>query len=675
MFSRNIGICLAQGDIVAFIDDDAIPEPEWLEQLAQAFADPGVGAVGGKVYNHTGYDFQYQYSSTDRMLNVDLTHTLSTPQLSFPLSHQIPYVQGCNCAFRKTLLLKIKGFDEEYEYYADETDVCIRITDSGYQLIQHERAYVHHKFAPSDIREVTKVTSKRYSIIKNKLYFALKHGLGVYSLQTIIEDFQSFIEHQKTELRYAIENNLLAPSALKQFEADLPLAIKNGYQQYLAHPCDEKYITEDKITKYAQPFLKFTTKTNLTTKNIVIISKRFPPHNNDGIAQFNKNLAESLAQLGHIVHIITESDNINRVDFVNGVWVHRALIQTTNLSVAAQKHRVPKIIWDWSVTALKETRRINSHRNIDILQAPIWDCEGIAFILDQYDWPIVTSLQTTLYFWLNNYPQYKNDKQWLAHFGKPMIKLEKFVMQHSFGINANSHAIKNAIEKHYHFKFKTANLAVIPLGIDDKSSNHLTKESNKQFKILFVGRFEYRKGIDVILNSIPEILSRYSNITFDLIGKNDISYQSNKSYKTKFEIKYRKASWYSQVNFLGQVSYDELDNAYNTCNLFIAPSRFESFGLVYIEAMRAGKVVIGCNVGGAAEIITDKKNGLLIHAGDKEALINAIEWALKHPDECKTIGQNAQQTFHKYYTAEKMAQNSIEFYQSLICSSLEKHEN
>src|SRR5450759_4659970 len=56
--SRNIGICMADGDIVAFIDDDGIPEPEWLEQIAAAYDRPEVGGAGGRVFDHTGYNFQ-----------------------------------------------------------------------------------------------------------------------------------------------------------------------------------------------------------------------------------------------------------------------------------------------------------------------------------------------------------------------------------------------------------------------------------------------------------------------------------------------------------------------------------------------------------------------------------------------------------------------------------------
>src|SRR5690606_12420090 len=65
--SRNIGIEAAAGDVVAFIDDDAIPEPGWLAELAAAYAAPEVGGAGGVVYDHTGVRFQYRYSVCDRL--------------------------------------------------------------------------------------------------------------------------------------------------------------------------------------------------------------------------------------------------------------------------------------------------------------------------------------------------------------------------------------------------------------------------------------------------------------------------------------------------------------------------------------------------------------------------------------------------------------------------------
>src|SRR5262245_21476698 len=64
--SRNIGINFAAGDIVGFIDDDAIPDPRWLERIVGAYDHPKIGAVGGFVYDHTGWLFQTTFITGDR---------------------------------------------------------------------------------------------------------------------------------------------------------------------------------------------------------------------------------------------------------------------------------------------------------------------------------------------------------------------------------------------------------------------------------------------------------------------------------------------------------------------------------------------------------------------------------------------------------------------------------
>lgn len=129
--SRNIGIALAAGDIIAFIDDDGLAEPEWLRDLEKAFDSPAVGCAGGVVYDHTGANLQYRYSSANRLGQADWARQTPADAFNFPLSFNFPYVQGTNSAFRRSTLIAIGGFDEEYEFYLDETDVCCRMVDAG----------------------------------------------------------------------------------------------------------------------------------------------------------------------------------------------------------------------------------------------------------------------------------------------------------------------------------------------------------------------------------------------------------------------------------------------------------------------------------------------------------------------------------------------------------------
>lgn len=136
--SRNIGIGMASGDIVCFIDDDGIPEPDWLDQLEQVYlAHPEAGGVGGFVRDHTGVDYQTKYIVCNRQgeaqFYYDEMDASVVPQS--PWQARYPSLIGVNSSFRRQALLQIGGFDEEYAYFLDETDVCVRLVDAGWQIM------------------------------------------------------------------------------------------------------------------------------------------------------------------------------------------------------------------------------------------------------------------------------------------------------------------------------------------------------------------------------------------------------------------------------------------------------------------------------------------------------------------------------------------------------------
>src|SRR5579885_1387837 len=97
--SRNIGIAMAAGEIVAFIDDDCIPEPEWLRDLVDALADAAVGGAGGFVYNYLGVEFHYRFTTANRLGRAKTDWMGPVDQMSFPLTANFPHLQGTNAAF------------------------------------------------------------------------------------------------------------------------------------------------------------------------------------------------------------------------------------------------------------------------------------------------------------------------------------------------------------------------------------------------------------------------------------------------------------------------------------------------------------------------------------------------------------------------------------------------
>ncbi len=664
--SRNIGICMARGDIVVFIDDDAIPEPEWLSQLEWAYDSASVGGVGGCVFDQTGYTYQYEYSTATRLGNPNWAAHGTTEHLCFPGSFEFPYLQGTNASFRRLVLLEIGGFDEEIEYYLDETEVCCRIIDAGYIVRQVPGAYVHHKFAPSQVRDEQKVVRNRYPVLKNKIYFSLKHGREYASLQEIEADNEAFSTFHRKDVEFHITGGRLDDSALTIFAEENRKAWEVGVPRGLAE--HRELITPEKINAYQGDFLPFSPIRSSQSSAVVLISRDFPPGHSGGVATFSRDLAEALAATGDIIHIITQSADINRVDFEQGVWIHRMVITEPEYSATAAEHRVPKDIWNWSATAFKEAKRISTHRQIRLVEAPVWDCEGVAFLVAKR-WPLVTSLQTTLHFFLESHPQLKGDREWMDSFGTPMLALEKEVMLGADAVRSISSAIREDIEQAYGFTLADEKVVVAPLGMPPTDASVSKTRAQEGVTVLFVGRLEYRKGIDVLLAAIPHILEQNPTIRFRILGDDTLAAASGTgTYKEQYLATPLATRWSGQVSFEGRVSDEVLAAAYKACDIFVAPSRFESFGLVFLEAMREAKPVIGGETGGIPEIIANNVNGLLVSPGDVNPLVSAVLRLAGSAQERDAMGKAGGERFLSTFTARAMADSSLPLYELAVAN-------
>ncbi|MEM7525369.1 MAG: glycosyltransferase [Pseudomonadota bacterium] len=176
--SRNIGIALATGEIVAFIDDDAAPEPDWLDRLLPGFNRKDVGGVGGFVRGRNGVDYQWHGAVVDRYgAHKALTaEDLSDPALGAVDGEHFVSTVGVNGAYRREALLEIGGFDENFHYFLDESDVCVRLLSAGWRTIIAPEAEVHHAYAESSERRANRAPRDLFQIAASRVYFGRIHG-------------------------------------------------------------------------------------------------------------------------------------------------------------------------------------------------------------------------------------------------------------------------------------------------------------------------------------------------------------------------------------------------------------------------------------------------------------------------------------------------------------------
>lgn len=661
--SRNIGIAMAAGDVVCFIDDDAVPEPEWLTDLARAYRDEEVGAAGGFVYDNTGVQFQARYVTTNR-LGYPTNWCEAAPHLNFPYALDYPHLLGTNCSFRRSALLEIGGFDEEYEYFLDETDVCCRINDAGYLIVQLANAFVHHKYAPSHLRDEHKIVRNWYPLIKNRVYFGLRNGRNHHGASEVVEAGLADARGWEHSVLAAARAGDYTEAEVARFYDEATRAIADGEARAAEPP---KMLSEATRAAHGAPFARYSTIRPAAERSTVcLVTQDYPPGQNGGIARNMAQLARSLAADGHHVHVLTRARGAGTVDFEDGVWVHRVEVRLQPVSVPSPiaPHAVPRHIWDYSQTMLEEVRAINTKRHVDIVYSPLWDCEPLAFVLSG-EFPTIVALQTTMRFWLESQPLKAADAGWMREFGRPIMAMEELILAHAPLMHANSRAIVAGIRAKYGLALPEERLFHSPHGMEDWSAGapaatQVPPTASSKTRILFVGRLESRKGIDVLLAVVPAVLEQNPDAVLDIVGDDTIPRPDGTTYKGEFLAQTTLApDILRRIRFHGRVSEEALRGFYQACDIFVAPSRYESFGLVFLEAMVFGKPVIAGAAGGGREVVTDGETGLLVAPGDAVDLRGALEALLADPALRRKLGDAARRDYEARFSDRAMVQDFL----------------
>jgi len=214
-----------------------------------------------------------------------------------------------------------------------------------------------------------------------------------------------------------------------------------------------------------------------------------------------------------------------------------------------------------------------------------------------------------------------------------------------------------AISQHTKDRFKAANPALastdvivchpgLPAHVPSHVASSTDFECSNGPTALIVARMsaaERYKGHDALLDVWPRLSSDHPNAVLAIAGDGDD--------RSRLEARVAALGITHAVRFLGRVDDDRLDELYRECRLFVMPSRDEGFGLVFLEAMRAGKACIGGR-GAASEIIQHGVTGLVVDPDSRPELMAALERLYSEPDTCRQFGAAGRERFQSTFTSD-----------------------
>jgi hypothetical protein len=303
--ARNLGLSHAAGEIIAYIDDDAVPEPMWLRHLVAPASRKDVAAMGGYVRGRNGISFQWKAASLD---GQGLPHALSLdPEKATVMTPPKGYAiktEGTNMAFRRDVLVSLGGFDPAFHYFLDETDLNMRLAKAGYATAISPMAEVHHGYAENRMRTAARVPTDLFDIGASWAVFQRKHIPQIDRPG----QWRSLRVEQRQRLLRFLQSGQLEPRDIRR----LMKRLDHGYADGL----DRKVVAVSLPKHAIEPFRRFPAA---PMQAKMIISRPLTA------AADRKSALKELAE-GNIVTLLILSPTaiFHQLSFDNdGLWVQK----------------------------------------------------------------------------------------------------------------------------------------------------------------------------------------------------------------------------------------------------------------------------------------------------------------------------------------------------------------
>lgn len=357
------------------------------------------------------------------------------------------------------------------------------------------------------------------------------------------------------------------------------------------------------------------------------------PDSQGGVEQVIHQLAKGSAQRDHHVDVLslTSSNTLKRV-YYDGYYLHQI---KSNFQIASTP---------FSLKAFSYFKKLAKQADIIHFHYP-WPFMDLVFMTSNLKKPTVVSYHSDII-------KQKNLLKLYNPLKKIFLKKVNKIIASSPNYVRSSAELQTYLDK----------VEIIPYGIDNSNYCVPTHEKLDYWKkilgnqfFLFIGVLRYYKSVDTLIQAA-------SNVSFPIViaGTGPLESQLKKQV---FQLKLKN------VIFLGKVSEEDKSALLTLCYGLVFPSsvRSEAFGISLLEGAMFAKPLISCQIEtGTSYVNLNGVTGITIPPSDPVALKNAMEFLWNNPDKASEMGKNAKERYKQLFSAEKMINNYVTLYRSII---------
>ncbi|KYH36222.1 MAG: glycosyl transferase [Candidatus Bathyarchaeota archaeon B24] len=201
-------------------------------------------------------------------------------------------------------------------------------------------------------------------------------------------------------------------------------------------------------------------------------------------------------------------------------------------------------------------------------------------------------------------------------------------------------------------------ITVIPNAVDTERFGRLNACKSHEPSILYLGRLVHRKGVHVLVKSMPHVLKEVPDAKLTIAGDGYM--------KTYLRFQARKLGVKRSVRFLSSIADEDVPRLYGESDVFVLPSLYgESFGISLLEAMASSKPIVASKVGGIPEVVQNRVTGLLVKSGSVRELAEAIVQLLSDRNLSRRLGTEARRIVERKYSWKVVATRIESLYKEL----------